>query len=68
MSKSNLKVAQAGKAKGHVLGFPRMGANRQLKWALEDYWSQAITQSQLIEEGQNTVSYTHLTLPTTPYV
>lgn len=53
MSKSNLKVAQAGKAKGHVLGFPRMGANRQLKWALEDYWFQAITQSQLIEEGQN---------------
>jgi len=23
----------------HTLGFPRIGARRELKWALEDYWS-----------------------------
>ena len=53
MSISNIDTGKSGLIKGHVLGFPRMGANRELKWALEDYWSQTITQSQLIQEGHN---------------
>ncbi len=39
--------------KGHILGFPRIGAHRELKWALEDYWSKKITQGQLIQEANN---------------
>ena len=37
--------------KAHILGFPRVGVNRELKWAQEDYWAGKITQSQLIHEG-----------------
>lgn len=37
--------------KAHILGFPRIGVNRELKWAQEDYWAGKITQSQLIHEG-----------------
>lgn len=32
----------------HVLGFPRMGANRELKWALEKYWRGECSNEQLI--------------------
>jgi 5-methyltetrahydropteroyltriglutamate--homocysteine methyltransferase len=35
----------------HVLGYPRMGAQRQLKWALEDYWKGQLTQEQLLNEA-----------------
>ena len=31
----------------HVLGFPRIGANRELKWALEKYWSGLLTENDL---------------------
>lgn len=34
--------------KTHILGFPRIGARRELKKALEDYWSGTITSQQLI--------------------
>lgn len=37
--------------KSHILGFPRIGANRELKWAQEDYWSGKITQGQLVHEA-----------------
>ena len=37
----------------HVLGYPRMGAQRQLKWALEDYWKGQLTQDQLLNEAAN---------------
>lgn len=32
----------------HNLGFPRMGANRELKFALESYWKQEISQENLL--------------------
>ncbi|BCS89835.1 5-methyltetrahydropteroyltriglutamate--homocysteine S-methyltransferase [Pseudodesulfovibrio sediminis] len=32
----------------HVLGFPRMGANRELKWALEQFWRGEITETELV--------------------
>lgn len=38
--------------KAHHLGFPRIGAKRELKWAVENYWKGAITQSDLQKEGQ----------------
>ena len=31
----------------HVLGFPRMGINRELKWALEKFWRGEITEQEL---------------------
>lgn len=36
----------------HNLGFPRIGANRELKWALERYWKGEINQNDLKVEGQ----------------
>ncbi len=44
--------------KTHVLGFPRIGARRELKRALEDYWSGAISPRQLIAIG-NSLKETH---------
>ncbi|MCJ2164738.1 MULTISPECIES: 5-methyltetrahydropteroyltriglutamate--homocysteine S-methyltransferase [unclassified Pseudodesulfovibrio] len=32
----------------HVLGFPRMGINRELKWALESFWRGETTETALI--------------------
>lgn len=37
----------------HHLGFPRIGANRELKWAVEKYWKGEITQDALEEIGKN---------------
>ncbi|MBN1141036.1 MAG: 5-methyltetrahydropteroyltriglutamate--homocysteine S-methyltransferase [Deltaproteobacteria bacterium] len=37
--------------KSHVLGFPRIGAERELKQALEDYWNGAIDDGALIAVG-----------------
>ncbi|MGV8080326.1 MAG: 5-methyltetrahydropteroyltriglutamate--homocysteine S-methyltransferase [Syntrophales bacterium] len=34
--------------KTHILGFPRIGTRRELKKALEDYWSGAISSQQLL--------------------
>ncbi|QQD24385.1 5-methyltetrahydropteroyltriglutamate--homocysteine S-methyltransferase [Venatoribacter cucullus] len=34
--------------KFHVLGFPRVGAQRELKWALESYWAGNSTQNDLL--------------------
>ncbi len=36
----------------HILGFPRIGSNRELKKAVESYWKSEITQSQLEEIGK----------------
>lgn len=36
-------------AKTHNLGFPRIGANRELKFALEKYWKGESSQSELTE-------------------
>ena len=41
--------------KAHVLGFPRIGVNRELKKSLEAYWSGSIDQSAL-EQIKNCVS------------
>lgn len=27
----------------HILGFPRIGSNRELKYAQEDYWSRKMS-------------------------
>lgn len=35
----------------HNLGFPRIGAKRELKFALEDYWKGNLSQSQLEDTG-----------------
>lgn len=36
----------------HNLGFPRIGANRELKFALEAYWAGKITKSSLLGTGK----------------
>jgi 5-methyltetrahydropteroyltriglutamate--homocysteine methyltransferase len=36
----------------HNLGFPRIGAQRELKQALENYWQHKITQSELLGIGK----------------
>ena len=43
----------SAQVKSHILGYPRIGANRELKWALEDYWAGNISQEQLIHEGRS---------------
>ena len=37
----------------HNLGFPRIGKERELKFALEKYWKKDITQSELLETAAN---------------
>jgi 5-methyltetrahydropteroyltriglutamate--homocysteine methyltransferase len=39
-------------ALAHVLGFPRIGARRELKFALEAFWSGAKDEAQLTETGR----------------
>lgn len=34
------------------LGYPRLGAKRELKWALESYWAGKISQADLVETGR----------------
>ena len=36
-------------SKFHALGYPRVGAERELKWALESYWRNDITQDSLLD-------------------
>ena len=36
----------------HHLGFPRIGLNRDLKWALERYWKGEMDQESLENEGK----------------
>ena len=36
-----------------TLGFPRMGRNRELKFALESFWKRKITEAQLLETAAN---------------
>lgn len=36
-------------AKGHILGFPRIGENREYKKSLESYWQKKINQCELID-------------------
>lgn len=38
-------------AKTHILGFPRIGAKRELKKALESYWNAEISEEQLRQIG-----------------
>ncbi|PHS71544.1 MAG: 5-methyltetrahydropteroyltriglutamate--homocysteine S-methyltransferase [Methylophaga sp.] len=37
----------------HSLGFPRIGKNRELKFALEKYWRSEISQQDLLQQGQS---------------
>ncbi|WFS63961.1 5-methyltetrahydropteroyltriglutamate--homocysteine S-methyltransferase [Pseudodesulfovibrio thermohalotolerans] len=37
----------------HVLGFPRMGKNRELKWALEKFWRGETNEAELIKVGEH---------------
>ncbi|NBQ67971.1 MAG: 5-methyltetrahydropteroyltriglutamate--homocysteine S-methyltransferase [Nitrosomonadaceae bacterium] len=37
----------------HNLGFPRIGRNRELKFALEKYWQGAISEAALLDTAQN---------------
>jgi len=34
------------------LGYPRLGARRELKWVLEDYWSGKISATDLMKTGK----------------
>src|SRR5882672_1004827 len=36
----------------HILGFPRIGAGRELKSALEAYWKEELPESGLLEAGR----------------
>jgi len=36
----------------HNLGFPRIGAKRELKRALESFWAKRITETQLLETAK----------------
>jgi len=36
----------------HTLGYPRIGANRELKWACEKYWRGDISQAELESTGK----------------
>lgn len=37
----------------HILGYPRIGSNRELKKACEQYWSGKITLDELLDVGKN---------------
>lgn len=37
----------------HVLGFPRMGINRELKWALEKFWRGETTETNLVAVAED---------------
>ncbi|WP_297575497.1 5-methyltetrahydropteroyltriglutamate--homocysteine S-methyltransferase [uncultured Deefgea sp.] len=39
-------------AKAHILGFPRIGAQRELKFALEKFWRDEISEAELVQVGQ----------------
>ncbi len=39
-------------AVAHILGFPRVGAKRELKFALEKYWQKKISQRELLDIAQ----------------
>lgn len=39
-------------SKAHILGFPRVGAQRELKWALESYWKGESSGSELLATGR----------------
>jgi 5-methyltetrahydropteroyltriglutamate--homocysteine methyltransferase len=49
--KEAIEMSQAG-VLAHNLGFPRIGADRELKRALEAYWKGEISQQQLEEAGR----------------
>lgn len=36
----------------HSLGFPRIGFNRELKFATEKFWQGSLTESELLKVGQ----------------
>ncbi|WP_288842858.1 5-methyltetrahydropteroyltriglutamate--homocysteine S-methyltransferase [uncultured Deefgea sp.] len=38
--------------KAHILGFPRIGAERELKFALEKFWRDEISEAELVKVGQ----------------
>lgn len=40
-------------AKAHNLGFPRIGANREMKQAVESYWKEEIDQEKLNQAGKS---------------
>ena len=39
--------------RAHTLGFPRIGAKRELKFALESYWRGETTQAELVAVGKS---------------
>ncbi|MBM5571474.1 MULTISPECIES: 5-methyltetrahydropteroyltriglutamate--homocysteine S-methyltransferase [Deefgea] len=46
----NVTVPQ--NVKTHILGFPRIGAQRELKFATEKFWRGEITEAELVNVGQ----------------
>ncbi len=45
-------------ARTHILGFPRIGAQRELKFALEAFWRSEITEAELREVGSTLRKHT----------
>ena len=50
---SNIPELKTAKLKTANLGFPRMGRQRDLKFALEGYWSGKRTEAELLEVAKN---------------
>lgn len=48
-----MAAPKMGQIKSAILGFPRMGENRELKKAAESYWSGKISAQELIQTGKN---------------
>jgi 5-methyltetrahydropteroyltriglutamate--homocysteine methyltransferase len=46
------KMTATHDVKAHILGFPRIGAQRELKFATEKFWRGEVTEAELVNVGQ----------------
>lgn len=51
MTANTVSTTAAVKTKTHILGYPRVGSQRELKFAQEKYWRGEMTQAELKEVG-----------------
>jgi 5-methyltetrahydropteroyltriglutamate--homocysteine methyltransferase len=52
MSSRTLFLTDTDNTGSSILGFPRMGVNRDLKKATEAYWADKLSQEELLKEGK----------------
>ena len=43
-----------------IIGYPRVGENRELKFAIEKYWRNEITENELLEISEKLIKYQFL--------